>query len=756
MQRQQCLEDGGQALGGTGQTQVRGDVAVAGLELAGGDFAWQGAGGWCFQITEASRVDAGIGQRLGQQRAAAAMGLGANDAVDAVAIAQGIGAAFEHEGDGALAVAEALDRRAGQQVADVAAEVDGADEGEVEFAAGEAVDGGAQGRQTGVFVRGERQAGPAEAVLAGQAMGDQAAQSTEHAVGVEGRRGSGAELADPSGQGGLVQVQVELAVPACGPFRHVPAQLVVGGVEVEADAGKEAAIVGLGPLEAGVEERLAANEHQECLLGQHFGQLEWRDAEGADRQFEAAEEMAGRCRQAPGVGGAGIRHGGGADEMFGQGAQAAPGTETAAQADDGDLAVRLGRARCRLGPGVRAVLTDQQVGVGAAETEGRDGGATAAGARGPGEGFAQDAEGAVFEAELGGGRLEIAGGWQLPGLHGQQDLHQRSGAGGGEQVANRALDAADHAVVAGGHIGPELAQALELDEVAERGAGGVALDQFRCPDGPAGLAVGRAHGAQLALAAGRQQAAIGVVGKAQALDHGIDAVAVGKGVGQALEHENAGALADDQTVGACVERRGQAGLGERAQLGETHLRVKAIGPAETAAEDDVQATGAQLLDGEFEGEQGRGAGGVQGIALATETERLGDDPRRQCGRAAVPGVKRGGRGLRRLAADGGIEGAAEPVARQRRGVLSGQDDIAEDHAGAVLARLGHDRVAPGLGGGVEGQFEQGVELGDEFGFDRQTGVVQRQGFVVDETAVDAGDLVGCGLAGRVDGVDRHP
>ena len=65
--------------------------------------------------------------------------------------------------------------------------------------------------------------------------------------------------------------------------------------------------------------------------------------------------------------------------------------------------------------------------------------------------------------------------------------------------------------------------------------------------------------------------ALAVAGAADAAQHGVDAVAVALGVGQALEHEQRGALAHHEAVGAGVERPGAGGR-QRADLAELHER----------------------------------------------------------------------------------------------------------------------------------------------------------------------------------------
>src|SRR5262249_57862834 len=52
---------------------------------------------------------------------------------------------------------------------------------------------------------------------------------------------------------------------------------------------------------------------------------------------------------------------------------------------------------------------------------------------------------------------------------------------------------------------------------------------------------------------------------AGAADHGVDPVAVALGVGEPLEHDDAGALADQDAVGVAIERPDPAGAAQRAE-----------------------------------------------------------------------------------------------------------------------------------------------------------------------------------------------
>ena len=114
-------------------------------------------------------------------------------------------------------------------------------------------------------------------------------------------------------------------------------------------------------------------------------------------------------------------------------------------------------------------------------------------------------------------------------------------------------------------------QALDLDHVADAGRGAVALDQRRRSRATARRCC------QARSTASRWPTGFGAVmplpravaRAADAAEHGVDAVAVALGVGQALEQEQRRALAHHEAVGA-VGVRPRAGRRQRADLAELH------------------------------------------------------------------------------------------------------------------------------------------------------------------------------------------
>ncbi|MEZ5180135.1 MAG: hypothetical protein R2746_18130 [Acidimicrobiales bacterium] len=131
--------------------------------------------------------------------------------------------------------------------------------------------------------------------------------------------------------------------------------------------------------------------------------------------------------------------------------------------------------------------------------------------------------------------------------------------------------------------------------------------------------------------AGLEAGAAAVARHAGAADHGVGAVAVALGVGQALEHEDAGALPHQDAGGRLAEGADGAGGRESAELAEHAPEREVVAVVDPAGEHQVGAARAELVDGLVDGDQRARAGGVDGVGRTAEVEAVGDARRRQVG-----------------------------------------------------------------------------------------------------------------------------
>ena len=150
-------------------------------------------------------------------------------------------------------------------------------------------------------------------------------------------------------------------------------------------------------------------------------------------------------------------------------------------------------------------------------------------------------------------------------------------------------------------------EGLHLDRVAERGAGAVGLDVADVAGRDAGVGERGAHHRLLGGAVRGGEAAAGpVLVDRRAADHGEDAVAVGLRVAQALQHDDAAALAAHEAVGRRVERLAAAVGRQHVQLGQRDRcspgdRIRLTPPASARS----ALAGAQALHGEVHGDERR-------------------------------------------------------------------------------------------------------------------------------------------------------
>ncbi len=132
-----------------------------------------------------------------------------------------------------------------------------------------------------------------------------------------------------------------------------------------------------------------------------------------------------------------------------------------------------------------------------------------------------------------------------------------------------------------------------------------------------------------------------------AADDGEDVVAGGDGVGEAFEHDDAAPLAPYDAVRRGVERLAAPVAGHGADLAQEDAEFRGEDQVDAAREGDVGLAGAQALAGEVDGDQRRGAGGVDGHAGALEPEHVGEaaGAEAELASAGVPGADAGQPGL---------------------------------------------------------------------------------------------------------------
>ena len=175
----------------------------------------------------------------------------------------------------------------------------------------------------------------------------------------------------------------------------------------------------------------------------------------------------------------------------------------------------------------------------------------------------------------------------------------------------------------------DLGQALDLDHIADLGAGAVRLDQRRRGRVEAGVFPGPPRGQHLADRIRRSDALALAVGEtAHAADDGVNLVAIPFGVGQALEQEEAPTLAHDKAIGA-IAKRTAAGGAERPDLaeldedGRPHVAVNAAG------DHGVAMVLGQHFDGGIDGGKTGRTGRVGDEVRPAQVQHIGHtDPTR--------------------------------------------------------------------------------------------------------------------------------
>ena len=234
--------------------------------------------------------------------------------------------------------------------AQVACQVDGADDGAVDLAVLQLAHRGFQGAQTGALLAGHGETGTAAAEFTGHTAGDHAPQGAHGAVRRERRAALVTQLRDPLRELFAGEIQTQFTGPLLGLFRDGPAEGEVGAVQVERYADEDAG----AQVVAAIEPRVLHGgcgrlQHQE-LLREHLLQLARRDAElvgplGEFVEIEAGEggllqlfldEPGALLGSPPLLGAARLRVGVAPQNPGLEGFEVLPRPETGVQADHGD------------------------------------------------------------------------------------------------------------------------------------------------------------------------------------------------------------------------------------------------------------------------------------------------------------------------------------------------------------------------------------------------------------------------------------
>ena len=251
-------------------------------------------------------------------------------------------------------------------------------------------------------------------------------------------------------------------------------------------------------------------------------------------------------------------------------------------------------------------LFDQHVGVGAGEPEGAHPGEARPAARVPRGRRVDDPHGQGLPGNVRIGFVEVQVLRQQLVLQRQHDLDQAGHAGGGLEVPDVGLRRAHQqwpVRVATGTV--DGGRRLNLDRVAERGAGAVCLEIVDVWAGQSGAGEGRGDEALLCTAVGhRQTAGSTVLIDCAAADHRADPVAVATGVAEPLEYQHTAALATHVAVGGGVEGLAPPVGGEHAGPGCGDHRRRAEQDVDATGQGHVAVAGVQRLSGLMDGDQG--------------------------------------------------------------------------------------------------------------------------------------------------------
>ena len=250
-------------------------------------------------------------------------------------------------------------------------------------------------------------------------------------------------------------------------------------------------------------------------------------------------------------------------------------------------------------------LLDDHVRVGAAGAEGTEGGTARLTIVGPGLGALRNAEGRAVQID---GRID-ARRMQRCEQAARAELQQQPGqsgdASGRFEVTDTRLDRTERAALR--PVGrPARQQALDLDRIAQPGAGAVRFDIADAGRCKAGTRQRVADEHALAARTGHRVAGgATAVRNAGGADHAEDAVTGRACVGQPAQHDDAHALARHEAVRRVAEGVTATGRRQHALLAQLHILGRMQVKIDAASQRHRAFVAAQAFAGEMQGGQRR-------------------------------------------------------------------------------------------------------------------------------------------------------
>ena len=263
-----------------------------------------------------------------------------------------------------------------------------------------------------------------------------------------------------------------------------------------------------------------------------------------------------------------------------------------------------------------------------------------------------------------------------------------------------------------------LDQGGQFGGVTDLGTGAMCLDQAERIGRDTGRQVGTLKRQFLPAGARRiDRAAAAVAGRADALDHRVNAVASTLGVSQTFEHQNADAFAQHRAIAVGVERLGITGGGQCRGLGKTHVHEDVVEGIHAAGDHHVRQAGRQFQRSQMNCRQRARTSGIDHTVGAAQVKAIGNAPCRHIAeqawkRVLLPADIGVGDALHHILGDirfnARVFQRAAPVwmteTRAERNHQFESAGDAEDHAGAVAVKCavlrsigGTTRTLPGAG-----------------------------------------------------------